>query len=104
LPRHGTLSAFLDEVRAAPKVQAAIAAGKIIEGTSYGVRLEAKPAAEYLAGLERVFEWAERDDSPVIVEIHDRLCEIVSRDAPIKERLLALLACLKAYDPKPLAQ
>jgi hypothetical protein len=93
----GALSAFLDEVRALPKVRDAVAAGTVLQGNYEGIRSEAKPAAEHFADLERLFERAELDDDPLIVEIHDALAKIVSSDAPIKERFAAILACLKPY-------
>jgi hypothetical protein len=75
-----------------------------LEGSFQGVHFDAKPAAEHFADLEKIFERAERDEAPEIVEIHDRLSEIVSRDAPVKERLVAVIACLKAYDRRPVRQ
>jgi hypothetical protein len=91
------LRAFLDEIRAFPKMREATAAGTILQARFAGVLLEAKPAAEHLADMERFVERVENSDDP---EICDRLSEIVRRDAPIKERLDAWLACLKPYDRK----
>lgn len=98
------LRIFLDEVRAQPQVRAALAANAVLQGEFAGVKVDPLPAADYLARLDWFVDVSERSDDPFVIETCDGLCKIVTRDAPVRERLFEFLEFLKVLDPRPRKQ
>lgn len=76
-----SLRSFLDEVRAHQKVQQALAAGMMIDGT---------PIADHLVAMELFFDALERHPSQAVIELHDVVVQIINSDAPLKQRLEAI--------------
>jgi hypothetical protein len=85
------LQSFLDEVRAAPQMRAALAADPVLKGELWGARFN-QTVSKSLADMVTMFDHAERDTDPVAIEVHDGLVKIVTRDATIGK-------FLKPYDP-----
>jgi hypothetical protein len=98
------LRSFLDEVRAQPQVRAARAANAVLQGELAGVKVEPLPAADYLARLDWFVDVSECSDDATVIENSDGLRKIVTRDAPVRERLFEFLEFLKAHDPRPRQQ
>jgi hypothetical protein len=94
------LESWLAELKATPKLKAALASNALAGGEFCGVKVKPKPAAEVLEDVERWIAQAVTDDSPLVIEIHDRLCEIVRRNIPMREKFTAFIECLQQYDAK----
>jgi hypothetical protein len=82
------LRAFLAEMRAAPEVKRVLASGIPIDG---------KPVSQHLLDAEAMHDQLEHDSSAGAIAVHDELVVIVTRDAPLKERVRAWFACLLAH-------
>jgi hypothetical protein len=83
-----TLSDFLLEIRGHAELQAAIASGA---------------HSKALADIERWFRLMENSDNSLAIATHDELVRIVSRNAPLKERLFAVHAAGSAAISRALA-
>jgi hypothetical protein len=92
------LDHFLDEVRAAPQMRAALADDPVLKGENWGVRFN-QTGSKSLADMVAMFDHAASADDPVAIEVHDGLVKIVTRAAPIGKRLQAIVEFLKPYDP-----
>jgi hypothetical protein len=92
------LQSFLDEMHAAPQMRAALADDPVLKGEYWGVRFN-QTVSKSLADLVAVFDHAARSDTATAIEVHDGLVRIVTRDAPIGQRLQAIVEFLKPYDP-----
>jgi hypothetical protein len=75
-----SLRSFLDEVRAAPEVQRALAAGTVIDGAS---------AAEHMVAMELLFNELVYNPSEAAIGAHDAVLKIINSSASMKQRLLA---------------
>ena len=73
-----TLQSFLRELRAAPAVRQALAAGRAINGVS---------TADHLAAVERMVHELEHGTDEAMIAAHDEMVAIVSVRAPLKHRL-----------------
>jgi|HubBroStandDraft_4_1064222.scaffolds.fasta_scaffold938891_2 hypothetical protein len=76
------LQAFFEDVRALPEVRAAIDDKACVDG---------KPFQELLDVMERAFVLLETASTPRMIEVHDKVVEIISQKSkPVMERMLAL--------------
>lgn len=78
------LQSFLADLRAVPEIQRALAAGTVTDG---------KPIADHFAALEEMVDYFEHSSDDAAIEGHDRMLKIVTRGAPLKQRLEAIVAC-----------
>jgi hypothetical protein len=92
-----TLQKFLNEIVADHKIGPAV-----ISDVAY---------ATAFSDMERFFSHLENRTEPVALELHDAVVRIVTRDSPLRERLLAAheatnaaLPQIKALDPRSRAQ
>ena len=78
------LRSLLADLRAAPEIQRALAAGTVTDG---------KPIADHFAAIEAMIDHLEHSPDDAAVEAHDRMLKLVVDSGPsLKARLEAIAA------------
>ena len=83
-----SLRSFLDEVRAAPAVLRALAAGTMIDGV---------PTADHLNAMELMFYELEGSPTEAAIEAHDAVLKVINGGTSMKQRLLAICKTMERW-------